>query len=174
MQVPGQTAVGAGALPKALIFGQDDEISTKKPDRIGPVLDKAASALVNSQLIGCVARRTRIIDSLDRAMCEQQGHHVAGASQPVEAGEQVLPLLVGLNVTPAVGNAFDRIPAARSAGGVPHQRLDHVDAIEYDRAVVVLLAPESGNGIDDVVVARERAEGFDLKASRAARVTRSG
>jgi hypothetical protein len=70
----------------------------------------------------------------------------------------------------AVGTvtAFDRIPTARSAGGVPHQRLDRVDAIEYDRAVVVLLVSKSGNGIDDVVVARERAERFDLKASRAA------
>jgi hypothetical protein len=135
-------------------------------DRIGPVLDKAASALVNSQLVARIARCSRIVDDLNRAMREQRDKHAAATAEPVKAGEKILPLLIGLDVTLSIGGALDGLPTARNAGGVPDERLNRVNAVEHDRLVVVPFVSESGYCIDDVVVTRERAECLDLESGR--------
>jgi hypothetical protein len=101
-------------------------------------------------------------------MGDQHDRHLAIASQPVQAGEQIEPLLIGLNVAPTIADAFDRSPIINSASRIPDLRLNYIEAIDHDGLKIMRFVTESSDRRDNVVIFREHSESYNLKTRRAA------
>src|SRR5262249_11241870 len=116
VQMTQRAPVGPRALlAEARIFVLDGNVGSEKTDDVGPVLQQPAGAPMHTELVSGVARGTRVVDGLYRAVRDQHHDHVAGSAQPSEARQQIAPGGVCLYITFAVAGRLDRRPTVLAA-----------------------------------------------------------
>lgn len=107
------------------------------------------------------------VETLDVGMGDLNDHHAFPVAQRIQLIEIFAPDGQSLGITLAKARGFDRLPAIAFACLSPDQRLEPIDAVNDDRAVVMIFLQQGVERLCNFGITRRQREMRGLQFAQA-------